>query len=327
MEESPSQLTFIIPASLVDASSRNTSLFSCLETLIARGDITQSATSGDEQLLELFGGATHSSSARAAVSHFAQHGGGDREQWRIIATPIHLLADQATLHFPQQHPSLLSGEESLTLLGVCQDYFAEEGWQLDYGDVNQWYLSITSATEITTTSPEQATGRSLFETLPQGEDAPVWRRWSNEVQMLLHTHPVNEQRRGRGEPVINSLWFWGEGYLPERLQKRFSYVMGGDHYVQGLAQLSDAHWSGLPKDLASLDSTHLQGPTLIVLDEHAISQWDEQWFCSLRELLQRKTVRHVTLCFSDGYRVALTSAVRWRLWRRKHLTVQDSTTA
>lgn len=326
MEAPASQLTFIVPATLLEGSPRAPSLFSCLETLIARGDITHTATAGDEQLLELFGGATGSSSARAAISHFAQHGTSDRAQWRIIATPVHLLADQATLHFPQQHASLLSDEESMTLLEGCQSYFAEEGWLLDYGDVDQWYLLISCATEITTTSPEQATGRSLFDTLPQGQDASIWRRWSNEVQMLLHTHPVNEQRRGRGEPVINSLWFWGEGYLPELQQKRFSYVLGGDHYVQGLAQLSDARWSGLPTGLASLDSTHLQGPTLIVLNEYEVSQWDEQWFCSLRELLHRKRIRQVTLCFSDGYTVTLTPAVRWRLWHRKRLTVQDRAT-
>jgi hypothetical protein len=36
----------------------------------------------------------------------------------------------------------------------------------------------------------------------------------NEVQMLLHAHPVNEAREARGELAINSLRLWGAGRAP-----------------------------------------------------------------------------------------------------------------
>jgi len=38
-----------------------------------------------------------------------------------------------------------------------------------------------------------------------------WRRLQNELQMLLHDHPVNAAREARGELAINGIWFWGAG--------------------------------------------------------------------------------------------------------------------
>jgi hypothetical protein len=37
------------------------------------------------------------------------------------------------------------------------------------------------------------------------------------VQVILHQHPVNAERRARGLPPVNSLWLWGGGPLPQRV--------------------------------------------------------------------------------------------------------------
>lgn len=325
MEESSTQIAFFIPSTLEASSPHAVSHHTCLETLIARGDTRTTSNRNDAQLLALFGGDPIDAPARAAVSHHAQYGSTDSE-WRIIASPVHLLADHATLHFPPQPDSLLNDEESRALMVSCQEYFAEEGWQLDYGDANTWYLRVKSSTDITTTPIVGAVGKPLFDVLPQGGDARTWRRWTNEVQMLFHTHAVNEARHARGQASINSLWFWGEGCLPRVTQGCFSHVFGGDHYVQGLAQLSGAQWAPLPSGFAAMSESDRQGPVLVVLDAATYSLWDSEWFCPLTNRLRSKSVSNVALHFREGYTTQLTPSMRWRVWRRQRfwITMMES---
>jgi hypothetical protein len=321
MEESSPQITFYIPSALEVVPSRATSQHSCLEMLIARGDTAQTELNGDQHLLALFGGDPSGPAARAAVSHLAQYEGSDAAQWRIIASPVHLLADHATLHFPPQPDPLLNDEESRALMASCQDHFAEEGWQLECGDANSWYLHVNGASSITTTPVNEAVGKPLFEALPQGDDARIWRRWTNEVQMLFHTHAVNDARQARGNKPINSLWFWGEGCLPGVTPGSFSQVFGGDRYVQGLAKLSGAQWAPLPSEFAEISESGQHGAILVALDAATGSCWESEWFCPLRNTLRDRSVSSVVFHFHNGYTTQLKPSMLLRFWRRKHLSI------
>ena len=42
--------------------------------------------------------------------------------------------------------------------------------------------------------------------LPQGSDLKRWQTLLTELQMLLHTHPINQARTARGARPINSFW-------------------------------------------------------------------------------------------------------------------------
>ncbi|MDO5087169.1 MAG: hypothetical protein Q4D74_06105, partial [Comamonadaceae bacterium] len=48
---------------------------------------------------------------------------------------------------------------------------------------------------------------------PAGQAARL-ARLQNEMQMLLHTHPVNTAREAAGLPPVNALWISGAGALP-----------------------------------------------------------------------------------------------------------------
>ena len=62
--------------------------------------------------------------------------------------------------------------------------------------------------------------------LPIDRATAHWRRLSNEVQMLLHDHPVNLRRQQAGQVPVNALWFWGGGALPVR-NRRVEIAVGG----------------------------------------------------------------------------------------------------
>jgi hypothetical protein len=81
-----------------------------------------------------------------------------------------------------------------------------------------------------------------------GEDAGHWRARINDVQMILHASPVNRARERRGEPVINSLWLWGGGYIPRVPTACWQGVWSDSTLVTGLAALAGVTSDALPED-------------------------------------------------------------------------------
>jgi hypothetical protein len=87
-----------------------------------------------------------------------------------------------------------------------------------------------------------------------------------EVQMVLHAHPVNDAREARGEPPVNSVWFWGGGRAPGA-SSRWQSVSADDPAILGAARLAGAHHRALPRSAAEwLERLPGEGRHLAVLD-------------------------------------------------------------
>src|SRR6266516_108636 len=54
--------------------------------------------------------------------------------------------------------------------------------------------------------------------------------------MVLHSHAVNEAREARGEPAVNSVWFWGGGRVPRVATERWHSVSADEPLALGLAR-------------------------------------------------------------------------------------------
>ena len=75
----------------------------------------------------------------------------------------------------------------------------------------QWFLRLESNPTIQTHAPKLALNKDISAFLPTGEGAVKWASFSNEMQMLLHEHPVNQAREAKNLPTINSIWCYGGG--------------------------------------------------------------------------------------------------------------------
>ena len=51
--------------------------------------------------------------------------------------------------------------------------------------------------------------------LPEGDGADRLMQLMTSSQLLLHRHPVNEQRKRDGKLTANSIWLWGHGRAPK----------------------------------------------------------------------------------------------------------------
>ncbi len=192
-----------------------------LSLLLGRGRLAWGpGTSSEEWLAKSFG--LDSDRAPYAALRLLGEDGLEpgKHDW-LCADPAQLkftsrglmLADASTLN--------LSAEEAGGLTGSLNREFSDLG-EFFAPNPGRWYLRLNHPARLTTQRLSQVIGRRVDQFLPEGQDGALWRRHFNEIQVFLHGHPVNQAREDAHRPPINSLWFWGQGSLPETLGKPFA---------------------------------------------------------------------------------------------------------
>jgi hypothetical protein len=204
----------------------------------------------------------------------------------------------------------LSMHEASSLAEPLLPVFAELGMTLEVSSPDRWHLRLASPLPLPDFSaPEQALGEDLYGHLPQGPDGRRWRVLLNEVQVLLHQHPVNSERRMRGLPPINSLWLWGGGVLPQQVTTTLAGVVGEDVLLRALAKTAGI--PAQPRNAASVDAAG--AGWLIDLQDQAVDDIASVWWPSIETLAKRQPL---LLTFASGERWLSRPWHRLRFWRR-----------
>jgi hypothetical protein len=190
--------------------------------------------------------------------------------------PVHLHATRDHLILMGQNQIDLTKNESERLLKLALP-FIEEDFQskMLFANEHDWFIAAGPFSSLVSHSIEQAHGRNIDWWMPRdsGEEgiAKRWRKLQNEIQMLWHIDPVNEEREQRGLPSINSLWISGIGKLADvqapDVIKNSLQLIGNHPLLAGLAQLLNipiANEDQLlrPNTFAWLDQPQLAWPKL-----------------------------------------------------------------
>ena len=131
-------------------------------------------------------------------------------------TPVHWRIGSDGVHLVDPTALALSEPESRALLAAVQPLFAGEGFTLHWGAPLRWYAAHPALQGLATASIERVIGRNIERWLPRDAAGKGLRRLQNEVQMLLHDHPLNDAREAAGALPINSFWLSGCGaWQPE----------------------------------------------------------------------------------------------------------------
>lgn len=134
---------------------------------------------------------------------------GDRA-WGLL-TPVHWRVGSDAIHLADPRVLALDEAESRALLDAVRPLFESEGFVLAWGAPLRWYASHPMLATLATASLERVVGRNVDRWLPAQREARLMRRLQNEVQMLLHTHAINEAREAAGLVAVNSFWLSGCG--------------------------------------------------------------------------------------------------------------------
>lgn len=130
------------------------------------------------------------------------------------ATPMHFVLALTDLTGTAPDATALTEDESRALCAACEAHLAAEGVALAYDSPSTWRVSLSEPIEVACERPLWLAGEPIRPLLPRGRDARRVERWMNELQMLLHDHPVNHDRAARLARPLNGVWLWGFDGLP-----------------------------------------------------------------------------------------------------------------
>jgi hypothetical protein len=131
----------------------------------------------------------------------------------LAADPVTLVAGRDDVRLTVAVDDL-TAEEAAAFVALLNTHFDADGLEFIAPEPNAWFVKAPAVQQMATRPIEVVVGRTLRSLLPAGPDAGRWRRWHNEIQMLLHEHPVNILRADDARPAVNSVWFWGGGTYP-----------------------------------------------------------------------------------------------------------------
>ena len=212
------------------------------------------------------------------------HTGRD-QAWAWI-TPCHWAMGH--LHATLSDPAALQlrTDESRALLAMMQPYFETDGMTLHYIDAlgpGRWLAEGDVFRNLPTASLDRVLARDVDAWLPgsrqsnrspgptaaTGGAAPqgiagdvtlagvkILTRLQNEMQMLLYTHPSNDERQARHQLPVNSFWISGTGALPAQLgEALFQQERKQNSALRSLAEaVFKDDWTGYAQAWAMLET-------------------------------------------------------------------------
>jgi hypothetical protein len=137
------------------------------------------------------------------------HAPGSAAWGLLTPTHWHLGTEQVSLGDPAT--LMLDESSSRALLGDVAPLFTSEGFDVLWVAPLMWFIAHPSLASVPCASLDRVIGRNVDRWLPPAKEARLMRRLQNEVQMLLHTHPLNAEREARGLLPVNSVWLSGCG--------------------------------------------------------------------------------------------------------------------
>jgi hypothetical protein len=152
--------------------------------------------------------------------------------WAWI-TPCHwkVNADHVAMDDPVHLGLTPKDCEALRL--AMQPYFAEDGITLFAHAAGQsntrWLAHGAVFNRLPTASLDRVAGQTVDSWMPRQEQAKPLRRLQNEMQMLLYTHAVNDQRAAFRLKPVNAFWAGGTGTLASTGQLTSETHPAGDN--------------------------------------------------------------------------------------------------
>ena len=306
-----------------------------LATLLARGSRKMLADEGmDAWLCRSFGVEKRHDWPVAALTLLADGGDPGGDFW-LRAEPVHLQLQRDRLVLVDAGNLGITQEEANGLTVTLNEHFTDEGLSFFPTRPGHWHLRLTHPpTHLKTHSLETAIGRNIRDMLPGGPDGKRWHSLLNEIQMLLHRHPVNEAREGRGLLPVNSIWPWGGGVLPANLTPYFAHVWADNALAHGLAAATDTPCANVPKTATEWLPAAQAGPHhLVVLDalrapalygdvrlwRETLLHLEKDWLVPLRQALSCSKISRLTLTAFDSGQAKSFSVSRtdlWKIWLR-----------
>jgi hypothetical protein len=311
-----------------------------LEMLFARGRRrSDPGATLEAWLLDAFAIARQSDWPAAPYSLVAD-AGDPNGAWWLRADPVNLRADRDTVLFADTELSDIEPDEAAALAASLNAHFATTGITIHPRRANRWYARVDRDPAMCAPPAADLRGQPLLAHMPDGPEGRTWRSILNEMQMLLHEHPVNQSREARGAAAVNGLWLWGAGRIAGAPRPVYARVTADHPVARGLALAAGKRAAPLPAsarewlDSAGNSGGAAAGVEVIVLDSlrapaasRDTAAWragletlERDWFAPLLAALRAGRIGMITLHAPGAARTSVAETTRQDLrhfWRRR----------
>jgi hypothetical protein len=298
--------------------------YPALETLLSRGShFRVESKSPDHFRFKLFGINPQGELPIASLTRAAdQRENPGQHQYWLRLDPVTLWADMARVVMTSHGFADLDGFERNEVENVVRSVLREEGIVLQSDHPERWCIALGESLKFDFTPLEDALGMDMAEVLPEQPESLHWHRIMNEIQIALHASPANVRRRQNGQQAINSVWFWGGGFIPNSCKQGvFNTVYSDNPVTRGLAIINDYR---LRKQTDAEDVRFVHDGQSILVDWNARSRDPKQELDRLelfvKRLLGKVRSGSIELVFycgkSEGWRYSRNSGRRF--WRYRH---------
>ncbi len=301
-----------------------------LELLAVRARTTRGEPQTLERWLASAFGVTGEPLAAGALTLLAD-GGDPADGYWLRADPVHLEVGSDHVTLIPVAAGGVERSEADALAATLNGHFGGE-FTLHALRPGRWCLRAAREVALDAPSPAELAAGGASGVLPHGTGAQRAHALMNEIQMLMHDHPVNRQREQRGAPTINSVWLWGAGRLPRGVRGPWQSVLSDEPVALGLARLAGVQSGALPQTAAQwLERAPQDGRHLCVLDTLRVARamadeesgprrleaLEQHWFAPLLAALRQGRIGMVSVHVPDaGESWETTRADLRRFWRR-----------
>lgn len=230
----------------------------------------------------------------------------------LLAQPVHLTLQRDS--FALDSLLVLSAEEYLALTTHLNSFFVEDGITLIPSVTHQyWFLKTPSPWQLTTQPVQAAQYQNIQAWMPQGPDANKLRQIINQVQMLLHEHPLNQKRVQLGLPEVNSIWlsansFCGQAYAIAPLEN--TVLIGQNALTRVVSSVCQLPYYADVSTAAKAGAKH----AIMLMDQADNTLWDDVYQAVKSRKIQQMTAHFPVV--NRTLQVSLTPLDCWRFWRK-----------
>lgn len=212
----------------------------------------------------------------------------------------------------------LGASDAAAIVVALNAHFATDAIRFVAPRPDAWFVGAEQPVALATRPLAVAAGRMMRDLLPSGADAGTWRRWQNEIEMLLHAHPVNAAREAAGRPVANGVWFSEGGTTPPRLAAGEIRTFADRGVAIALAAHAGAPAQPLPSTLEAALASAADARSVVVAlpAPAALGRIESTWAQPAWEALVHDRLETVTLIADGGEDSLAWTARTPGPWRR-----------
>ncbi len=239
----------------------------------------------------------------------------------FVAQPVHLAAGVDHLRLAPLALAALTEGDASALGALVGSHFGTDELTVAAFVHGAWLLHSARSIDCSTQPPDAVVGHNVHDFMPAGRDGARIRSLMNEIQMLLHEHPVNQRRERARQMPVNGWWLWGFGDAVPAVStasaNRWS-LRSDDCWLRALGHAL----GGEAGDITAVGSDTQRGDMLIALSrppaqrvEESLAYVDAGLLSMLASNVRAGAMQSLDLLVGSAT-LHVDASARFRVWRR-----------